>query len=569
MTKKLVCLLLAAMMIATLAACGGAAPAQESSRAVAEELPTASADDGKKLPVLSPDDPTTFTVFVPTAKPAPSSDNKIAKRLKDELGVTLELDIISSNYDEKIGVMIAAGEYPDIIGNSSQHARFIEAGALIPFNDYLTPGLAGNILTHVEPFLNRLSYPADGKIYVLPNYNRYYGEISAGTHWGPAFWIQKAVVEEFGYPEINDLETYFGLIEQYKAKYPTIDGQPTIGFEICAAPGKEFCLTNAPQHLIGHPNDGGVVVDVETKVADIFADKEYAKTYYKTLNEMNKKGLVDPETFTQNYDQYLAKLASGRVLGMFDQRWNFGNAYDALTAEGRYERQWIPVMPVYDGYEPYYRDRDVMNINQGYGVSVNCKEPDKAVAFLNTILEEDWQILFSWGVEGEDYLVNDAGRYYRTPEMRTTQDDPVWKTKNKYEAFWDMMPKKQGQFSNGNNYDVDGQPEEFFDTLKDYDKKILQGYGKQTWVQFLNQPPENPPYYPAWNIPLVDGSDAQMANTQLNDLALQYLPKAILSSPSEFDAIWSEYTAKIQETNYKAYLEVINKEIAWRMENWG
>ncbi len=569
MKMKLVCALLAIVMIATFAACGTPAPAQESSRVVAEELPTASADDGRTLPVLSPENPTHFTVFVPTAKPAPSSDNKLAKRLKDELGVTLELDIISSNFDEKIGVMIAGGEYPDIIGNSSQNARFIEAGAVIPFNDYLTPSLAGNILTHVEPFLSRLSYPADGKIYVLPNYNRYYGEISAGTHWGPAFWIQKAVVEEFGYPEINDLETYFSLIEQYKAKYPTIDGQPTIGFEICAAPGKEFCLTNAPQHLVGHPNDGGVVVDFETHEADIFANKDFAKTYYKTLNDMNQKKLVDPETFTQNYDQYLAKLASGRVLGMFDQRWNFGNAYDALTAEGRYERQWIPVMPVYDGYEPYYRDRDVMNINQGYSVSVNCKEPDKAVAFLNTILEEDWQILFSWGVEGEDYLVNEQGRYYRTPEMRTEQDDPVWKTKNKYEAFWDMMPKKQGQYSNGNNYDTDGQPEEFFATLKDYDKKLLEGYGKQTWVQFLNQPPENPPYYPAWNIPLVDGSDAQMADTQLRDLALQYLPKAILGNPADFDAVWTEYVGKIEQTNYKAYLEVINKEIKWRMENWG
>ena len=101
---------------------------------------------------------------------------------------------------------------------------------------------------------------------------------------------------------------------------------PTIGFEILSYGWRNFCLKNPPQHLIGHPNDGGVVVDQETFKAEVFADKEYAKRYYKKLNEMNALGLIDRETFTLNYDQYIAKLSSGRVLGMFDQKWNFNNA---------------------------------------------------------------------------------------------------------------------------------------------------------------------------------------------------------------------------------------------------
>ena len=39
---------------------------------------------------------------------------------------------------------------------------------------------------------------------------------------------------------------------------------------------------------------------------------------------------MDKEAFAQNYDQYLAKIASGRVLGMFDQRWNFRQGEDSL-----------------------------------------------------------------------------------------------------------------------------------------------------------------------------------------------------------------------------------------------
>lgn len=44
---------------------------------------------------------------------------------------------------------------------------------------------------------------------------------------------------------------------------------------------------------------------------------------------------VDPESFTQTYDEYIAKLSTGRVLGMIDQWWNpCYNVNDALKTTG-------------------------------------------------------------------------------------------------------------------------------------------------------------------------------------------------------------------------------------------
>ena len=70
-------------------------------------------------------------------------------------------------------------------------------------------------------------------------------------------------------------------------------------------------------------------------VAEVFAVKDYAKRYYQELNNLYNEGLFDKEAFVQNYDQYLAKLSSGRVVAMFDQHWNFQPAEDNLIAEGR------------------------------------------------------------------------------------------------------------------------------------------------------------------------------------------------------------------------------------------
>lgn len=575
--KKLISMLLVMLLVISVAACQPAekqqptAPAQGSST----DAGTGGSQQKTGLPVLSPDNPVTISVWITTNFSAPAADNKLSKLLKDRLGVTLSYEIITpDNADQKIGVMLAGGEYPDLLGTTDLNYRFITGGALIPLDDYLTEDKADLLYEHVRPYWNRFATDAgDGvkRIYILPNYNRFYGEITGGTHYGASgFWIQKHVLEELGYPDLNDmtLERYFQLIEEYMEKYPTIDGQPTIGFEILNCPGREWGLTNPPQYLAGAPNNGGVIVD-ENNVASIFADKDIAKRYYKFLNQMNARGLIDRESFTQTLDQYLAKLATGRVLGMYDQRWNFGNAYDSLVAQGRDERTWVSTMPVYEGKKPYYADRDVMNINQGFGVSVSCKQPDVVVSFLNTMLSEEWQKILNWGIEGEDYHVDANGRFYRTPEQREIQKDLVWRSRNKLEALLDQLPKHQGTYSDGNAYSPGDQPEEFFETLREYDKNFLKAYGKKTWRDFLNQPPENPVYYPCWNIHLPDGSEAQMANQQLTDLSLQYLPRAILADPSEFEAIWNEYVSAIKKINVKAYEDAINAGIQERIKNWG
>src|SRR5690606_33383774 len=130
-----------------------------------------------------------------------------------------------------------------------------------------------------------------------------------------------------GWPDIENMtiERYFELIEDFVAENPETDGLPTVGFEVLASTGREWGMTNPPALLAGSPNNGGVIVD-EDGNAEIYADKDVARDFYEVLNENYAKGLVDPESFTLTYDQYVAKLANGNVVGMHDQGWNFQTA---------------------------------------------------------------------------------------------------------------------------------------------------------------------------------------------------------------------------------------------------
>ena len=520
---------------------------------------------------LTPSNPTTLSVWITTASQAPAADNKITQLLKDQLGVTLEYEIVTpDNVDQKIGVMLAGGDYPDLIGTTDLRMRLLEGGALLRLDDMLATGDYPNLATHVEDDIRKMSYTGgeveDG-LYIFPNYNRFYGEPTGGTYYGPAFWIQKRVLEDAGYPDLSDmtLERYFELIADYKAENPETNGIPTVGFEVLASTGREWGMTNPPALLAGSPNNGGVIVD-EDGNAEIYADKDIARDFYRVLNEQYAAGLVDPESFTLTFDQYVAKLATGAVLGMHDQGWDFQTATDSLRSAGMDEYTYVPLMPVYEGVEPWYADRPVMNTNQGFGVSVSSDQPEAALKFLDLMMSEPWQKVLSWGIEGEDYMVGDDGMFTRTEEQRANARDLTWRASNRLEALLDCLPKRNGQFSDGNAFSPDDQPAEFFATLSDYDRGFMEQYGKQTWLEFMNPQPENPKYYPAWNITLSD--EANQVNQQITDAAVQNLPRIIAGDPAEFDANWQAFVDNISRIDVAVYEDAINAGIQDRIANW-
>jgi putative aldouronate transport system substrate-binding protein len=261
---------------------------------------------------------------------APTTDNKIFKKIKDELGIKFNIEILAGDIKQKLGVMIAGNDLPDLV---TYDAKFQEAGQLIPLESKIQKN-APDIYNHFIKgnAWGMIKDSNDGHTYYMPNYGVSYEETTGTYYSGPAFWIQKDVLKENNYPKVTTLDQYFTLIKDYVKKHPTTsDGKPTIGYETLATNGQSFVLENAPAQLSGHPNDG--MVNVDKGVASLYADKDIAKTYYKKLNDMYNEGIVDREAITQTKDQYLQKIASGRVVGMYDQHWDFGSGENTLIKD--------------------------------------------------------------------------------------------------------------------------------------------------------------------------------------------------------------------------------------------
>ena len=298
-------------------------------------------------------EPVTLTVFIGDPGDAPKEDNKIYKMIEEKFGVTFEFEYLAGNLDETIGLKIANKDYADLFcaGNSADLA--ISGGAMINLLDYVSPEKTPRLWAHIEPQKARLiDKDADGNdvLYIIPNYGLADGDQIVNSVGGPAFFIQKQVLAWAGYPQIKTLNEYFDLIEKFIDANPTdANGTPYTGFAILCEDWRHFCLINPVQHLMGRPNDGEVLIDPDAYFhTETFIDKPYAKAYYKKLNEAYHAGLIDRSTFTMSYDQYIAAISNGTVLGMFDQAWDFGTASSALVDAKMYDRTYVALGLVYD-----------------------------------------------------------------------------------------------------------------------------------------------------------------------------------------------------------------------------
>ena len=532
----------------------------------------ANAQTVDKLPVTKLP-PINISVFVVNATfPVPPEDNRAMKLIKEKLGVTFTWDIAVAEKDQKIGVMIAGQDYPDLLHIDSP--KFIDAGACIPLED-LIEKYAPNLKRHyqADPVTWAKMHEKDGHVYCLLDYGVPENGPTATEYYGPAMFIQKAVMKEFGFPKITTIDEYFDLIARYKARHPTTaDGKPTIGFSILTYDWHKFDLVNPPQFLAGYPNDGDGIVDPKTGKYRMHYYGPEAKRWFKILNDMNQKGLVDRESFVDNYDQYLAKLANGQVLGVHDQYWQFQEASKSLVSQNRIWETMMPLPIVFDKtIKPHWRDSPLPNLQRGYGISIKAKDPVRIIKFLDEQLDPAWYKVMQWGIEGVDYSYDNDGQPVMTPEQRVRWDDVTWKLHNLAELWWSEAPKMEGHFTKGGlACPLRDNPKEYFSSLRPEDVQILKAYGATSYSDLMDKnPPPNPAWYPAWQISPTDGTPPQLAFAKAQQVYIKDLPKVILARPADFEKEWQNFVDDLMKANIKEFEKFIQGGIDDRISKYG
>ena len=557
--RKLISVLLAATMMAAMFAGCGSDAASTDAKENADGADSTEAGGVKE-----------FTAFFAVPGSEINDDNEIQQIIADKTGVKVkETWLTGQTAEEAVGMMITGGELPDFICGGSGQSQLYDADVLVALDDYLDD------YPNIKNFFTQQQWDQlrqdDGHIYWIPQFSNIKGEEKVCTHNDEAFWIQARVLKWADYPEIRTMDQYFDLIERYNEANPTMeDGTENIPYTILCDDWRYFCLENAPQFLDGYPNDGSCIVDPETLTVIDYNTTDTAVKYFQKLSEEDQKGIVDPESFTQTYDEYIAKLSTGRVLGMIDQWWDFAyTAGDAIKQAGLDAQgcDYIPLPITIDESvkNQWHCSGGVLNVSDGLAITTSCEDVEAALQFVDDLLSQDIHNLRFWGVEGVDYNVDDNGEFYRTEEQRTRAVDTAYKAS--HTCTYSYFPQYSGTSDDGINANKpDGQANEFFDGLNDDVKEAFSAYGAETYVDMIGTNEAPGAWYPMWSYSNSFTTDTEggMAWNKIGEIKHEYLPQVVMAK--DFDAAWAEYMDAYNSCDPGAFIGELQTELDKRME---
>ncbi|MCR4720422.1 MAG: sugar ABC transporter substrate-binding protein [Lachnospiraceae bacterium] len=578
--KKLVALLLVlAMAMACLTACGSSEepattetkPAEtttattetkpaETTTAATTTTTTTESDTAAPEEQAAPVEVTNFTMFITMPGNEINSDNEIADMIAQKWGVKVkETWLTGQTASEATGTILASGQYPDFI-DSDEMSMLVDADALIALDDYIDqyPEFRDTWFTPEE--WEKFRQP-DGHIYWINPFGNTLGKSKATGHNDEAFWIQCRVLEWAGYPQIKTMDQYFDVIERYIAANPTMpDGTPNLAYTILCEDWRYFCLENAGQFLAGYPNDGSVIVNKSTMTIEDYNVSADTKKYFQKLNEEYNKGFVDPESFTQTYDEYIAKLSTGRVLGMVDQFWDFAyTVNDVFKVTGLEDLgcNYVPLgLTTEEGMvNRWHTYDDTVNQASGIAITTSCADPDKAFKFIvDCAMDQELHDLRYWGVKGVDYEVDADGLFYRTDAQRANWADTSYQAKHRCQYTY--FPQWHGTSRDGKNANKpEEQPSEFFLSLSKPLVDTFKAYGAGNYPDMIGSIQEtNGPWFPMYSYSnnFTTETPGGLAWALMGETKHEWLPKVVMAP--DFEATWADYMNVYNACNPQDFL---------------
>lgn len=235
--------------------------------------------------------------------------------LQETTGVDFILEgIPAANYEQRLNLIFAAGELPDVILTGGSRSFIIQQaanGTIIPYND-----LIENWTVNIKAALERR--PDFRQALTLPNgniYSLWFVEETAGRNWLDPYMINAVWLDRLGLEMPETTEELRDVLRAFRDEDANGNGDPSDeiplswretgwgGQRVDTFFGAFDIRSSEDQNHIGWENG-------RTFLAA--ADPRYRQAL-EFLNSLYEEDLLDPETFTQDVAQLRAKAQADRI----------------------------------------------------------------------------------------------------------------------------------------------------------------------------------------------------------------------------------------------------------------
>lgn len=407
-----------ALAIAALSGCGAGGEEKsgtgaESPKPSAGATPESTAPEtqygdtgGLKLPLVS--QPTTLKWMVSSETPD-LKDKLIVKEIEKRTGIKLELlGYSAATYNDKLKVVLASGELPDLIsGLSLTEANKLGAqGALVPINTY-----ADQLPNFKKLYMEENNWVM--KSFTDEKNNLYSWPIHGlNRDVNHGFLYRKDIFDKLGIQEWTTTEQFYQALKKLKEAYPK-----SYPF---ASKTKEVMFSDLAYGW-GIGGTGTTtypgVYDEKSKQWKLATIQPEYKEMLDFLKKLYKEGLLDPEFLTDTPASWTAKMTSN------DQ------AFVTFDWIGRLDLFYNQVKEQNPAYNLRYGNpvgptgniRTLPKI-EPIGVQVaNNKNKEAALKLLDYLSSPSGALLETVGIEGSTFKWDAKGK----PEYMELKDVPL------------------------------------------------------------------------------------------------------------------------------------------------
>jgi len=529
--------------------------------------------------------PETYTYFVSGGAATQFNwSNPVAQYITAKTGVILQPDVcLDANPNDKLNLMLASGTYDDLILGiqKSDMPNWLNANALVPLDDYIAK--SPNLLAFYGSDINRLKFStADPHIYGFGAGASTPASFEPGNYWQTCFMLQQSALKSQGYPQIKTLDDFENAIKTDIANNPTTpDGLKKVGLDLVTADGWRYGMSlKGPAYSIGGLASGSIndaYLDPSTNQLVWGPIQPCYQTYMQWLNKMYNEGLIDPQSFTQTYDDYIAELTSGVCVGCIDGYWQMYQADIALRQGANPDQGYFPFPVLMDPSNMTWLEDQPGDLLSSGGIIVTsaCKNPDKIVNFMDYLTSEEGQILRWWGIEGTNYTVDGNGQRVMNPDdLSQFAANMIGYTET---SGVQMYANDGGQWldepygwktANGQQLCTTSNLATAYTPT---DLATLTAYGVKDMCDMFPDPSKQTPQkYGSINSLPVGLTDAtQAVKTQIGNDELQYMVNMITCTPDQFDAQWQAWVTMQTNDGYQQILDEYNASLQDRIQLWG
>lgn len=565
MKRKVVSLMLVSAMVAgMLAGCGSDSGSSKGGSSTETGSAAEASSSGETADDKSP---ITFEYFNADGKNG-NWDNPVAKAITEATGVTLDVSYpVASQGDAKedVALMIANDEYPDMIYAKGSATDLYQAGALIDMTD-LIEKYGPNIKKMYGAEMEKLKWSQDDPgIYQLS----YAGVNQKTLTTGGSCQIQWAALKENDYKYPKTLDEYEKMIKSYLAAHPkTEDGLDMIGITMSASDWHWMITLGNPAGLIADasPDNGQWIIDDEYNVHYKHVTDE-EKEYFKWLCRMYNEGILDPNFATQTDDDYIAKVASGRVVAITDAEWHYSQCEATLVADGKVDQTYVglPVTLREDQVEKALLYQGT-TVGWGIGITKSCEDPVRAIKFLDYLCSDEGQILYHWGIEGENYFLDDDGQPYRTDEeVAKAQSDPDYAKNTGIDNYTGFPIYGTGSYSEDGFPYTPTTKKSVIANYNTAEKEGCEAMGFEMLTDMFAQPEEFDllPYSALWAYQ--QPQELAEKQTILDEIAWPGLVKCVTGTEDEFDGNWESMVQELTDNGLADAEEAMTEFLATKL----